>query len=330
MGRRPSPLTNEGLNVPADGGELLGDRVIFEDAKGVAISHLDPPLIFEQSDQVLNQITSNCLHDCQSTRGGRCEANSDVRDWHLLPDGLLWHSYLAGPHEPRIGTVILYDADDNIYWDATVGGRVGLLRFGTAGPRDARGWQWDLEGAVITRLNVRESEDVDSMDYRFGTEITAAEDAWRFKFGYFHVSSHVGDEFIGRNPSYKRVNYVTESLVWGLGYLPTDQTRLYGEFAWAFSVSGGAAPIQFQTGAEYVATSKSERSGAPFAAINLNFREAVGYDVSTTLQLGWSFEGLQSGRRWRFGLQGGSGPTSQYQFFQNREDYLGIGTWFDY
>ena len=66
------------------------------------------------------------------------------------------------------------------------------------------------------------------------------------------------------------------------------------------------------------------------ADFNGNFREAVDYDVSTTAQIGWSYLGTESGRRLRFGLQYGKGPTSQYEFFTRREEYFGIGTWFDY
>ncbi|QDV47563.1 hypothetical protein Enr13x_74730 [Stieleria neptunia] len=250
--------------------------------------------------------------------------------WHLLPDGLLWHSYLAAPQEPRISTVIFGDNNDGIYWDATVGGRVGLLRYGTGQSHGASGWQWDLEGAVITRLDLLHAEDVESMDYRFGTEITWAEGPWAMKFGYFHISSHVGDEYLIRNPTFTRINYVTESWIVGGSYRPREDMRLYGEFVNSFRASGGAKRYQLQTGAEYTPIAKVMRRGAPFAAVNLNFREAVDYDVSTTVQAGWSFQSPKSGRRIRLGAQYGDGPTSQFSFFQHRESHLGLGVWFDY
>lgn len=257
-------------------------------------------------------------------------AAEGCREWQLLPDGLLWHSYLAAPHEPRISTVILQTNNEGVFWDATLGGRVGLIRYGTTGAVNASGWQWDLEAAAITRLDLLHAEDVESMDYRFGTEITAAEGPWAMKFGYFHISSHVGDEYMIRNPTFQRVNYVTESWIIGGSYFPRDDVRLYGEFANSFRASGGAKRYQFQTGAEYTPIAKVVARGAPFAAINLNFRQAVGWDVSTTVQAGWAFQSPQSGRRVRFGLQYGDGPTSQFSFFQRRESYLGGGVWFDY
>ncbi len=300
-----------------------------------------PPQLFDRGYQLLEDANVQFDEICAETHlESTCEAaqrishsessQSDTDDWHILPDGLLWHSYLADPHEPRISTVIFHTEDDGVFWDATLGGRVGLLRYGTAGAKQPRGWQWDLEGAVITRLDILHAEDVESADFRFGTEITYAEGPWAMKFGYFHISSHVGDEYLIRNPGFTRVNYVTESWVLAGSYKPVVSVRLYGEFANAFRASGGAERYQFQTGAEYAPQSNSSNLVTPFAAIHFNFREAVDYDASATAQVGWMFQGLDSDRRLRFGLQVGDGPTSQYAFFQRRERYAGIGVWFDY
>ncbi len=284
--------------------------------------------LFDESDRLLDVAGAECDAICRQINLD--QASTEDLDWYLLPDGLLWHSYLAGPHEPRFSTVIFGDTDDGIFWDATVGGRVGFLRYGTAGSKHPQGFQWDLEGAVMTRLDLLHAEDVESMDYRFGTEITAAEGPWAMKFGYFHISSHVGDEYLIRNPTFSRINYVTESLVWGTSYSPLLAVRLYGEVAGAFKASGGAKPFQFQTGMEYTPVARNAFQGAPFAAINLNLRESVDYDVSTTIQLGWMYQGPTSDRRFRVGLQYGAGPTSQFAFFPRREEYLGGGVWFDY
>ena len=38
-------------------------------------------------------------------------ADSQAYDWYFLPEGLLYRSYLAGPHEPRISTMMFGDGD---------------------------------------------------------------------------------------------------------------------------------------------------------------------------------------------------------------------------
>jgi hypothetical protein len=264
--------------------------------------------------------------------GAPCAAvhNPDARQWQALPDGLIWKNYLADPHESRMSLLLFENLDKGRFWDATLGGRVGLLRYGTLGAIDPRGWQWDLEGAVITRLDMEESQDVESMDFRFGTQMTWSEGAWATKFGYFHISSHIGDEYLLRVPGADRVNYVTESAVVATSYRPIQPIRLYGELAYAFVTSGGAEPLQVQTGIEYNPRPAPGKKLAPFVAANLNFREAVDYDVSSTIQAGWSFRGPRSDRQYRFGAQYGAGPTSQYEFYFRKEEYIGIGMWFDY
>lgn len=250
--------------------------------------------------------------------------------WEALPDGLLWHSYLAGPHEPRMSTIIFSDAHGGVFWDAALGGRVGFLRYRVDESPESRSWQWDLEGAVITRLDLLNSEDVESMDYRFGTEITMAQGQWAGKFGYFHVSAHVGDEYLISNPLYQRVNYVTESLVLGIARRMQERWRVYGESAYAFHTAGGAKKWQFQTGLEYAPKPSLGDACAPFSAINFDIREAVNFDPSITIQTGWSWYGSRSARRFRAGLQYTNGYSSQFQFFQRFEENLGAGIWFDY
>ena len=48
--------------------------------------------------------------------------------WQWVPTGLIYHSYMAGPHEPRAGITAFSDGDDGAFADATLGGRDGLLR----------------------------------------------------------------------------------------------------------------------------------------------------------------------------------------------------------
>ncbi|TWU25039.1 hypothetical protein Pla52o_13360 [Novipirellula galeiformis] len=273
------------------------------------------------SDHVLSE------HTIETTSGLR---TVEPMGWSILPDGLLYKSYLAGPHEPRIGMVIFSDTEEGVYWDATLGGRVGLLRYGSLGSSDPNGWQWDLEGAVMVRLDVMSSEDVDSMDFRFGTLITRADGPWSAKMGYFHISSHVGDEYLERYPLFERVNYVTESLVFGLSYQASDPLRLYGEFAYGVKASGGAKPVQIQTGAEYVPAPLSPQRGGPFAAVNLDIRQVVDFSPTMNLQAGWQWQGPESKRRLRFGLQYLNGYTTQFQFYDQREEQIGGGLWFDY
>ncbi len=60
--------------------------------------------------------------------------------WHILPNNLIYTSYLAGPKEPRFATVWYDDTAPDPFtpsesagwlWDSTLGGRVSILRYGS-------------------------------------------------------------------------------------------------------------------------------------------------------------------------------------------------------
>ena len=72
--------------------------------------------------------------------------------WQLLPDGLMYPSYLAGEREPRIGSEWVYDQRMGWIWNIAMGARVGLLRFGNEDKLLPEGFQFDLEAAAFPRL----------------------------------------------------------------------------------------------------------------------------------------------------------------------------------
>ena len=106
----------------------------------------------------------------------------------------MYKSYLAGPLEPRFGSAWLHDNDNGWVWDASLGTRVGIWRYGTTSSSRPQGWQLDVEGGAMPRLNVEHQEDLESVNFRFGVPLTWSQGPWQMKFGYYHLSAHVGDE----------------------------------------------------------------------------------------------------------------------------------------
>lgn len=253
--------------------------------------------------------------------------------WQSLPDGLIYRSYMAGPREPRISTKLMsvsgsMERGQNL-WDATVGGRRGLLRYGTTDPLRPQGWQLDIEGAALVRLNIDEERDVEASDFRFGVPLTYGASAVQFKTGYYHLSSHLGDEFSVRNPDVDRINYIRDSIMLGLSYNPTPDVRIYGETAYAVFTSGGAEPWEFQFGVEVARPGPTGACGTPFFATNAHLREELDFGGDWTTQLGWLWRG-ESGSTFRTGLHYMNGKSTQYQFFRESEEQIGFGMWYDY
>jgi len=249
--------------------------------------------------------------------------------WQALPEGLIYRSYLAGGREPRLGVQIIREKDKHYLWDVALGGRAGLLRYGTCDPLWPEGWQLDIEGAAFPRLDMDDHRDLVSTDFRFGLPLTFRRGKGEFKLAYYHFSSHLGDEFLLSHPGYPRRNYVRDAMVLGFGLRPGENLRFYAEADWAFSEDDGAQPWEFQFGAEYSPGQPSQWYGAPFAAINSRLRQEVDYSGNLTVQAGWQWRG-ESGHLFRLGLHYFNGLADQGQFFDEHEEQIGFGVWYDF
>ncbi|HEY1601551.1 MAG TPA: DUF1207 domain-containing protein [Pirellulales bacterium] len=250
--------------------------------------------------------------------------------WQILPVGLIWHSYLAGVKEPRMGSVFNYQPGLGWVWDATAGGRVGLLRYGTPNGFRPEGWQLDLEGAAFPQLLMQQNWDMHSTDFRVGVPLTYGIGPVQFKFEVYHLSSHLGDEFMLSHPTVQRINYSRNALVFGTSYYATDNIRLYGEVGWAFYADGGSEPWELQFGAEYSPIYAPSFRGSPFAAINGHLRQEVAFGGALTVQVGWQWLNGGTGTRVRAGFQYLNGKNEQYQFFNQYVQQFGFGIWYDY
>jgi hypothetical protein len=251
--------------------------------------------------------------------------------WQFLPDGLIYRSYQAGVREPRLAIVAFHERDGRDLWDGTLGGRVGLLRYGTCDELYPQGWQLDVEAAAIVRLTLDEIRDFETADYRVGVPLTYGIENWQFKFAVYHLSSHLGDEFAIANPGSldDRINYVRDSLVVGASYYPHPVMRLYSEAAYAVNVDGGAEPWEFQFGTELSRPGPTGPHGTPFLAVNAHLREEHNFGGDLSTQAGWLWRSSE-GQVMRAGLHYYNGKSSQYQTFDDSEQQIGFGLWYDY
>jgi hypothetical protein len=264
--------------------------------------------------------------DCQVA-----DAPPDVWALRILPDGLIYRAYLAGFKESRISGTAFYSEHRGWLLDVTLGGRVGILRYGTEGGIAPEGWEIDIEGAGFPRLNLDKNWDLESADFRFGIPVTYGVGNLQAKFAYYHLSAHLGDELAFREPQLlaSRINFSRDVLVLGLSYFPHPAWRLYGEAGWSFYSDGGSDPWEFQFGTELIAPGKTTLAGSPFVAINGHLRQEVNYGGDLAVQAGWAWRG-RSGHLLRIGGHYLNGMSTQFEFFDQSERQIGVGLWYDY
>ena len=148
--------------------------------------------------------------------------SSQQMSLELLPGDLIWHSYWAGAKEPRMSGTIFRETNGNLsLFDVSLGGRASIVRSGYRRNGRPLGWELQIEGAAQLRLNLDQNFDFDSADFRFGIPlIYAPHEQLHWKFAYYHLSSHIGDEFLVRDPDYVRINFSRDVFVLGASYFP--------------------------------------------------------------------------------------------------------------
>ena len=192
--------------------------------------------------------------------------------WQLLPEGMVYDSYLAGTKEARFAFHLMDLNSQGLHFIGFLGARVPLLRYGTTNSLRPEGFQIDVEGLAHVRIDLADDWVVDAADFRGGIPLSYGYGKHRTKLGYYHLSSHLQDEFMAANPGFVRVNYARDVLVLGHSYYMTDQLRIYGEVGYAF-VSDVSEPWEFQFGLDYAPYLPTGIRGAPFAAFNGHLRE---------------------------------------------------------
>ncbi|HIF30813.1 MAG TPA: DUF1207 domain-containing protein [Planctomycetaceae bacterium] len=263
-----------------------------------------------------------------SGRGAEFWGIPDEWQWQWLPDGLIYSPPMAGPKESRFSLNVIYEQDDGWLYDANLGATTGLVRYGSWGTQNPVGFQMDLEGSAQMRIDLPESLDVRSADYRVGVPLTFGRGRWRTRVGYYHISSHLADEFLLKNPTFSRLNYVRDVVHIGHTIYLTSCWRIYADAGWAFR-SDVAKEWEFQFGTEYLGGDPwLFVGGVPFWALNGQLREELDFGGGVTAQAGWAWT-APNGRRLRVGLHYFNGHSNQWSFFRQHEQQLGVGLWLD-
>jgi hypothetical protein len=259
--------------------------------------------------------------------------------WQIMPNNLIYTSYLAGPKESRIGTVMYRDTapdplnpsiSNGTLWDATLGGRASILRYGSDPVLHPQGFEVQIEGAAFVRLDPQDDRDFRSGDYRFGVPLVYGIGRWQTKLAYYHNSAHLGDESMLKYPKFPRINYVRDCIVWGNSYYLFDWLRLYGEVGYSFFNAGGSEPWEFQYGTELIQARPTGIHGAPFFAINGISRQELDWGGNVCVQAGWAWRGRRSEKLFRIGFEYLYGSDPQFQFAFYNQNRYGVGMWYDF
>jgi Protein of unknown function (DUF1207) len=256
---------------------------------------------------------------------------------------VLFQPLVADPRDPT--NSIAYRFGDRV-----IGRTCAAVSIGDDFPlyrwKDVFSWHGDLqigiEGAVwavFNYCNLPETKSSDfselvNADYMFCIPVTFAFDKWSFRARVYHISSHLGDEFICNNPEYVklRVNPSFEAIDFFTSYQFSQSLRLYGgpgvivHSDQTFKLK----PLYIQYGIEVRLLGQKMLNqglyGTPFFACHLDNYQQHDWNLDATYMLGYEFSKLQGvGRRLRVFLEYHQGYSWEGQFFNEKTRYGEFG-----
>ncbi len=192
----------------------------------------------------------------------------------------------------------------------------------------------DLEGAV---WDVFAPFDQDSpmvnADYYVGIPISYTFGDWALRLRGYHISCHIGDEFLIHHPHFHRKNPSTEYLDFFVSYQFSKDIRCYGGIGWLClqddSFKCGDWYAEF--GLELRLHELGYRNycdrlyGTPIYAMHFHFQSDYKNHVDATYILGYEwgkFSGLR--RRFRLFIEYHDGYCREGQFGKFPTNYLSI------
>lgn len=190
--------------------------------------------------------------------------------------------------------------------------------------------QLEIEGALWATFDpLHDSSPLIDADYYVGFPITYLWENWALRLRAYHISTHIGDEFLLDHPHFRRVNPSIEAIDLSFSNQFTREIRLYGVFGWICCQDDS-----FRVGRFYVETGLELRLpqlgyrdycdrlyGEPYLGMHFRFRDDFENHIDATYALGWEW-GKYSGlrRKLRFFMMYHDGYTLEGQFckFANR------------
>lgn len=166
-------------------------------------------------------------------------------------------------------------------------------------------------------------------DFYVGIPITFATGPWSFRLRGYHISSHLGDEYMVDHPEVVRLNPSVESIDFFVSYQASEAIRLYvgpgvcvhsdPSFKWK------PLYIEYGTEARFLGSKfmKQRLYGTCFIALFWRNEEQLDYNFDGTYRAGYEFSKLQGiGRKFRVYIGYHHGYSLEGQFQKERTHYF--------
>lgn len=195
------------------------------------------------------------------------------------------------------------------------------------GEHPGDGTQLSLNAGLFAQFNLSTpSANLVNADYTVGLALSRRSGPWSGRLNLWHLSSHLGDEFLLDEPDIERINLSLIALDGLLSY-EWEHWRLYG---------GGGSLLHrnpdgqdrglARGGVEYRSGERFWKLGRPLAGLDVHSIEAQDWDTGISLKAGFEFGQPEPGRRSaRLLAEAYKGFAPFGQFYDTQIEYYGVG-----
>lgn len=196
--------------------------------------------------------------------------------------------------------------------------------------------QFDIEGAVWDVFApMEENSPMINADYYVGFPVTYVFGDWAIRLRGYHISTHLGDEFLCNNPEFieERKNYSSEFLDLFVSNQVTDDIRVYGGIGWVClqDESFKCGNWYAEGGVELELAELGYRDywnrlyGQPYYAMHFRYNPEFKNHVDATYVIGYEwgkFSGLR--RKLRIYFEYHDGYSLEGQFCKYPTNYFSL------
>lgn len=196
--------------------------------------------------------------------------------------------------------------------------------------------QLNIQAGVWSVFNMwvnypNESAELMNTDYLLAFPISYAFNKWAYRLRLYHVSTHLGDEYMAHNPDIKRVNPSNEAIDFFVSYQATESVRVYLGPGWVIHTDRtypfDPFYIEYGGDASFFGYKSYHHKiyGTFFVAAYWRNWQACQWSLDGTYMAGYEWSKLQGlGKKLRLFVNYHHG-YSPGQFFKERASYGGIG-----
>ena len=190
---------------------------------------------------------------------------------------------------------------------------------------------WSVFNIDVKGYNPQGGTELVNTDFYVGIPITYAVNQWAFRFRIYHISSHLGDEFMVNHPHFQRVNPSYEVIDFFTSYQANDIFRLYigpgvilhSDRSFPMKHLYLEYGVEARFGGQKMHYHKLY--GTFFAAAHLRHWQRLHYKPDGTYVLGYEWSKLQGvGRKIRIMGEFHHGYSLEGQFFRKHTHYGSI------